>query len=272
MMPMIEDRDERRAVVEQRQDRLELARQAGFGAVSGVGVLAGVMTVVGVCAVAFGIAATLVNVIGVDTGGMDDDAWRNAGVMAAAVTVLVLLAATLLGGYVAGRLARRMGAVHGALVCGVGVIVFGIAFGVAHLQDATAAVVDRVEQLGVPTAGSEWTGIAAAAGAAAVLAMIVGGVLGGAHGERWHQRLTDRALDPAVGPEADLVREQRRLERAERRLASKREKAQRRGVLVPSRHTSGEIPAVKWDEAAAATTEPDAESKVSERESQSVSS
>jgi membrane protease YdiL (CAAX protease family) len=271
---MIEDRNERRAVVEQRQDRLELAREAGFGAISGVGVLAGAMTVVGVCAVAFGIAATLVNVIGIDTSAMDDGDWRNLGVIGAAVTVVVLLAATFFGGYVAGRLARRMGAVHGALVCGVGIAVFGIAFGVAHLQDAAVGLVDRIEQLGVPTAGSEWAGIGAVAGAAAVATMIVGGVLGGALGERWHQRLIDRALDPAVGPEADLVRQQRRLERAERRLARKREKAQRRGVLVPSRHTSGEIPAVKWDEAAAATTEPTTEPSTEPaepaRESQSV--
>ncbi len=270
MARAIEDRNERRVVVEQRQDRLELTRAAGFGAVSSVAVVAGVMTVLGVCAVAFGIAAAIVNAIGVDTETMSDTDWRNLGVMVATASVVVLLAAFLFGGYVAGRVARRAGGLHGALVSGAGAVTLALAGGIAHIQDSTVAVVDRLEDLGAPTAASEWTGIAAVAGVAAVLVILAGSVLGGVRGERWHQRLMDRALDPAVGPEADLVKQQQRLDRAERRLSKKREKAERRGVLVASRHNSGEIPVVKWDEAAAATTEPEPEPSESERESQSA--
>jgi hypothetical protein len=266
----IEDRDERQVVVEQRRDRLELAREAGFGAVSGVAIAAGVMTALGVCAIAFGIAAAIVNAIGIDTEAMSDGDWRSLGVIAATATVVVLMAAFAFGGYVAGRVARRAGAAHGALVCGFGIATLGVAFGVAYLEDVTAGIVDSLERLGVPTESADWAGIGAVAGIAAIVAVVAGALLGGLQGERWHQRLMDRALDPAVGPEADLVKQQRRLERAERRLASKREKAERRGVLVASRYNSGETPAVKWDEAAAATTEPNPETSESERESQSA--
>ncbi|MGH9031950.1 MAG: hypothetical protein ACRDZV_07440 [Acidimicrobiia bacterium] len=270
MARAIEDRNERRVVVEQRRDRLELAREAGFGAVSGVAVAAGVLTALGVCAIALGITAAVVNGVGIDTEALSDGDWRNLGVIAAGATVLVLLVAFAFGGYVAGRVARRMGAAHGALVCGFGIAALGVAGGIAHLQDVTVAARDHIERLGAPTAGAEWAGIGAVAGIAGIVAVIAGGLLGGVRGERWHQRLMDRALDPAVGPEADLVKRQRRLERAERRLASKREKAERRGVLVASRYNSGEIPVVRWDEAAAATTEPNPEPRESERESESV--
>jgi hypothetical protein len=258
MARAIEDRNERRVVVEQRQDRLQLAREAGFGTVSGVAVAAGVMAALGACAVAFGIGAAIVNAIGLDTETMSDSDWRNLGVVVATASVVVLLAAFLFGGYVAGRVSRRAGGLHGALVGAAGAVTLAVAVAIAHAQDATVAVVDRFEDLGAPTAASDWTGIAAVGAAAAVLVMLAGGLLGGVRGERWHQRLMDRALDPAVGPEADLVKQQQRLERAERRLATKREKAERRGVLVASRYNSGETPAVKWDEAAAAaaTTEP----------------
>ena len=273
MARAIEDRNERRIVVEQRQDRLELAREAGFGTVSGVAVAAGVMAALGACATAFGTAAAIVNAVGLDTATMSDSDWRNVGVVVATASVAVLLGAFLLGGYVAGRVSRRAGGFHGALVGAVGAATLALAVAVAHVQDATVAVVDRFEDLGAPTAASDWTGIVAVAGAAAVLVVLAGGFLGGVRGERWHQRLMDRALDPAVGPEADLVKQQQRLERAERRLATKREKAERRGVLVASRYNSGETPAVKWDEAAAAPTEPTPEPAgppEPERESRSV--
>jgi hypothetical protein len=255
MARAIEDRDERRVVVEQRRDRLELAREAGFGGVSAIAVIAGVMTALGVCAVGLAIAAALVNSIGIDTESLSDGDWRNLGVIGAAATIVVLAAAFLAGGYTAGRMARRAGAVHGALVCGFGTAALGVAFGVAYLEDTTVAVVDHLDGLGAPTAGADWAGIGAVAGVVAIVTVVLAGVLAGVQGERWHQRLMDRALDPAVGPEADLVRQQRRLERAEERLARKREEAERRGVLVASRHNSGEIPVVKWDEAAAAPTE-----------------
>jgi len=273
MARAIEDRNERRIVVEQRQDRLELAREAGFGTVSGVAVAAGVMAALGACAIAFGIAAAIVNAVGLDTATMSDSDWRNVGVVVATASVAVLLGAFLLGGYVAGRVSRRAGGFHGALVGAAGAVTLAVAAAIAHAQDATVAVVDRFEDLGAPTAASDWTGIVAVAGAAAVLVVLAGGFLGGVRGERWHQRLMDRALDPAVGPEADLVKQQQRLERAERRLATKREKAERRGVLVASRYNSGETPAVKWDEAAAAPTEPTPEPAgppEPERESRSV--
>lgn len=274
MARAIEDRDERRLVVEQRRDRLELAREAGFGAVSGIAITAGVLTALGVCAIASGIAAAMVNGIGIDTEAMGDGDWRNLGVIGAVATVVVLAAAFSSGGYVAGRVARRAGAVHGALVSGFGIVTLGAAFGVAHAQDVTTGIVDSLERLGVPTTSADWAGIGAVAGIAAIVVMVAGALLGGLQGERWHQRLMDRALDPAVGPEADLAKQQRRLERAERRLASKREKAERRGILVASRHNSGETPAVKWDEAAAAATEPNPEPAgppaEPERESQSA--
>jgi len=233
----IEDRKERRDVVENRRDRLDFVRDAGWRKISGLSVVAGLLTAFGAFALVLAVAASVLHALGIDSSELNDNEWRDLGTGAGAVVVAVLFGAYLFGGYVAGRMARRAGSIHGLLVFGAGIVVLAAVAGIAHAQDGTQALVDRLDALGAPTSGDAWAEVGSVVGLAGVLAALVGGTLGGAAGERWHQRLAARVLDPSVGPEAGLEKRQRKLERAERRLERKREKAERRGVLTMSRAT-----------------------------------
>jgi hypothetical protein len=114
----------------------------------------------------------------------------------------VLFISYFFGGYVAGRMARRAGAVNGVLVFVLAVLV-AIGAGVAiGAQADTEAVVSNLRSLGVPTSGSEYGAIGTVAGLASLVAMLVGSILGGLSGERWHGKLAKRAHDPSVGREA----------------------------------------------------------------------
>ncbi|MGQ0804685.1 MAG: hypothetical protein ACT4PI_12595 [Actinomycetota bacterium] len=234
----IEDRHERRDVVENRRDRLDFVRDAGWRKVSGFSVAAGVLAAYGAFALFLAITASVLHALGIDSSELDDSEWRNLEAGAGAAVVAVLFGAYLFGGYIAGRMARRAGPLHGFLVFAVGVVVLAAVAGIAHAQDGTGALVDRLDALGAPTSGDAWAEVASVVGIAAVIAALVGGLVGGAAGERWHQRLAARVLDPSVGPEADLLKRQRKLEKAEQRLARKREKAEKRGVLTVSRATA----------------------------------
>jgi hypothetical protein len=259
----IKDRRERRDAVEQRQDRLGLARDAGFSKVSGISVAAGVLLAYGALALVVGAVGGVVRAAGIDAEAMSESDWRSLGAGIGILSCATLLGAYFLGGYAAGRMARRAGLLHGVLVAGFGLGVLVLAAGIAHLADGTEVIVDRLNAFGAPTAADEWAGIAVAISVAAIAAMLVGGLLGGVRGERWHQRLMDRALDPKFGPEAELSRRQRELEEAERRLERERAEDERRGVLVASRETSGEVPVVananaNADSDANGTPEPEA--------------
>ena len=237
MARTIEDRQERRDVVENRRDRLDFVRNAGWRKVSGFSVVAGLLAAYGAFALVLAITASVLHALGIDSSELNDNEWRELGVGAGAVVVAVLFGAYLLGGYVAGRMARRAGGLHGFLVFAAGIVVLAAVAGIAHAQDGTQALVDRLDALGAPTSGDVWAEVGSVVGVAGVVAALVGGMLGGVAGERWHQRLAARVLDPSVGPEANLEKRQRKLEKAERRLERKREKAERRGVLTMSRAT-----------------------------------
>ncbi|HUF84700.1 MAG TPA: hypothetical protein VMQ81_08945 [Acidimicrobiia bacterium] len=235
MTRTIEDRQERRELVENRRDRLQFIRDAGWRKVSGFSVAAGVLTAYGAFALFLAMTASVLHALGVDSNELNDNEWRNYGAGAGAAVVAVLFGAYLFGGYVAGRMARRAGVMHGILVFVAGIVVLAAVAVIAHAQDGTEALVDRLDALGAPTSGDAWAEVGSAVGIGAVIAALVGGVLGGAAGERWHQRLAARVLSPSVGPEADLEKQQRKLEKAEQRLERKREKAEKRGVLTVSR-------------------------------------
>jgi len=240
----LDDRKERREVVEQRRDRLRLSHEAGYGTVSFLSVSFGVVAAVGKVVLAVGVVLALIRAIGVDTGELSEDDWRRWGVAAGVFVVALGLGAGLTAGYVAGRMARRAGLLHGLVAALSTVVVAAIAFGIAYAEDGVDVIVNRLEQQGAPDDG--WAGIVAVTVLAAIAAAVVGGVLGGTAGERWHQRLADRALDPARGPAADLEKSRQRLEKAEARLERQREKALQRGVLMPTR-TTGETPVTVFD-------------------------
>jgi hypothetical protein len=222
------DTDERQMWVEGKGDRLELAREAGWGRVSWRSVVAGVFVAYGVVGACIGIVAAVLHPMGFTLDNLSDGDWKRVGLIAGLVAAAVFLGAFTFGGYTAGRMARRAGLRNGVLVVVLGVVLLAVVAAVAQLDGAISAIVDRLESLGAPTDGTTWYGIGALSGAVALGGMILGGVLGGVRGERWHQRLLVRASSPDIGPDADLRAEAERQRRtAEKALA----RAHKAGVM-----------------------------------------
>ena len=194
----------KRAVVESGRDRRALVADAGWSQVSLVSVLAGILVAYGAFALLAGIAGGILDATGADT---DISArWDDLGVAAGLVVAALLFLSYLFGGYVAGRMARRAGLLHGLAVFLLGVIVLaGVAVAIRALAD-TDTVVDGLRDLGLPTTGDEWADVGTVAGLASLAAALLGGLLGGLLGERWHAKLLSRAVDPDVGAEADARR------------------------------------------------------------------
>ncbi len=225
----IDDPNERQMWTEGRGDRLELAREAGWGQVSWGSVLAGVLTAIGAFAVCFGAAAAILGATGTTTDTLTDSEWTRLGVAAGLAAALALLFSFTLGGYTAGRMARRAGLRHGVLVLVVGTALVAGAIGVAHLEGALSALRERFDDLGAPTGDSTWSGIALLTVGVAFAGSLAGAAIGGVRGERWHQRLVARALDPDVGPEADL----RANVEAQRQAAAKALARARKAGVIP---------------------------------------
>ena len=195
----------RTRTVESRKDRMELATEAGYPKVSLGSVLAGVLVAYGAFAIIAAIAGGILTAAGVDTESLSSNDWREYGIVSGAVAALSLFLSYLFGGYVAGRMARRAGALNGALVFLFGILlVAGVAAAIGTQADSDA-VMSNLRSMGVPTSGDEYTAIGTFAGLGAIVAMLLGSILGGISGERWHGKLVARALDPTVGPEHDDV-------------------------------------------------------------------
>ncbi|CAA9239319.1 MAG: hypothetical protein AVDCRST_MAG50-2128 [uncultured Acidimicrobiales bacterium] len=226
--------------VETGRDRMVLAKDAGMGKVSLISVLAGVLVAYGAFAVIAAITAAVLNAVGVDTASLSDNDWRDAGIAGAAITAFVLLLSYLFGGYVAGRMARRAGALNGLLVFVLSVVIMGAIAALLSAQTDTEQVTSNLRSLGLPTTGEEWKSIGTAAGLGSLLAMLLGSVLGGILGERWHGKLMKRALDPSIGSEANAIRqsenaEAQRLEAEQRRMsAGQRREIDLRDGAVPN--------------------------------------
>ena len=209
-----------RVVVETGHDRKELIADAGFGRLSFASVAAGVLTAYGAFAVLAGFAAGILAAadVDIDVAG----SWRELGIGGGLVVAGLLLVAYLFGGYVAGRMARRAGALHGAVVFVLGLVVVAAAALITSAVGGADAAATNLRELGVPTTASEWGDVASTAGLASLVAMLAGALAGGALGERWHTKLLSRALDPDVGAEAEARETAARLaaEAEERRTES----------------------------------------------------
>jgi hypothetical protein len=229
----IGDRDERERWIAGRHghQRLELAREAGWGEVSWLSIFAGVVTAIGTFAVCVGITAAVLQPMGIGLDGLSDSEWKSLGLGVGLGAAGVLLCAFAFGGYVAGRMARRASVRHGVLVFAIGLVVMAAAGAIAQLEDGISVIRDRVESLGAPTGDSVWSGVALVTIVAALAGMLLGSLLGSVRGERWHQRLVARALDPNVGPEADLRAD---LEAQHRAAAKAWERAHKAGALPPT--------------------------------------
>ncbi|HEX6596094.1 MAG TPA: TIGR04086 family membrane protein [Acidimicrobiales bacterium] len=214
-----------RAEIETRQDRRALVEDAGFGRLSFVSVVAGVLCAYGLFAVLLGLGAGVVEAINADIDLASE--WDDLGVAGGLAVAGLLFLSYLFGGYVAGRMARRSGTLHGVAVFALGVLLVAAAAALARALGGDDVAASNLRDLGVPTTADEWGNIATVAGLASLAGMLLGGLLGGALGERWHAKLLTRALDPRVGAEAEALRE------SERRAAE----AERRSVDADNRRT-----------------------------------
>src|SRR5437764_11903217 len=102
-------------VVESPRDRVALAEDAGMGRISGVSVLAGTLVAYGAFLVVLAIAGGIAAALGMNTDLGSRD-FRTLGFGGGIAVAVVLLVSYLFGGYVAGRMARRAGAMNGFLV------------------------------------------------------------------------------------------------------------------------------------------------------------
>jgi hypothetical protein len=188
--------------IETGRDRAALTRQAGIGKLSLISVLAGVLVAYGAFAVLAALAAAAAAALGLNTD-LSANNWAELGVGSAIVAAVVLLLAYLFGGYVAGRMARRAGLLHGIAVFILALIIVALVAAIAATQTDTSAIRDNLRSLGIPTTGAEWGDVGTLAGIGSLAAMLVGALLGGLLGERWHTKLTRRAASPNYSPERD---------------------------------------------------------------------
>jgi hypothetical protein len=188
--------------VETGRDRAALTREAGIGKLSFISVLAGVLVAYGAFAVLAALAAAAAAAIGLNTD-LSTNNWAQLEVGSAIVAAVVLLLAYLFGGYVAGRMARRAGLIHGLAVFLLALVIVALIAAIAATQTDTSAIRGNLRSLGIPTTGAEWSDVGTLAGIGSLAAMLVGALLGGMLGERWHTKLTRRAASPKYGPDRD---------------------------------------------------------------------
>jgi hypothetical protein len=237
----IEDPEQRQEWIEGRSDRLELAREAGWGRISWWSVGAGVLTVIGVIAVCVGLVTAVLHALDITTDTLTDSEWTSVGFGVGLVSAVAFFGCFAFGGYTAGRMARRAGMRHGLMVFVLGLLVIGCTLGIAQLEGAVTVVRNRFEDLGAPTGESTWTGVVLLTIGVALAGALVGSLLGGARGERWHQRLIARATDPGIGPEADLRAEVE----AQRWAAEKALERARKAGVVPADESSEAATAIQ---------------------------
>ena len=200
-----------RPIVETRRDRKALVADAGFNQLSLTSVFAGVLAAYGAFAVFAGIAVGVIKAANVDIDLASQ--WHDLGMAGGLVVAGLLLLAYLFGGYVAGRMARRSGVLHGVFVFVLGVAIAVGAAALARWLGGSDVAASNLRDLGVPTTATEWGDVATVAGIASLAAMLIGALAGSVLGERWHAKLLARALDPQIGAEAEARRD------AERRAA-----------------------------------------------------
>jgi hypothetical protein len=135
--------------------------------------------------------------LGLDTNGISTHEWRQGGIAAGAVGALVLFVAFFFGGYSAGRMSRRAGARHGALVFLLSALLIGVIALIAWaVRDSVHLdITSNLRDNGVPTDRNTWGDIVLGVGIAAGVAMLLGSIAGGVRGDRWHGRLASAVVD-----------------------------------------------------------------------------
>jgi hypothetical protein len=183
--------------VETARNRRQLVEAAGWRRTSPISVLAGTLVAFGAITLIAAAAGAAGSALGLHTSGISTHEWRQNGIAAAAVGAIVVFASFAFGGYTAGRMSRRAGARHGALVFLLSVLLIGaialIAWGVRDSVHVDLAA--NLRDNGVPTSRGTWGDIGLGAGIAGVAAMLLGSIVGGIRGDRWHGRLAAAAVE-----------------------------------------------------------------------------
>lgn len=200
----------RRRHKEDRRERVDAARRAGWGRTSALGVLAGVLVAYAAFAVLVAVATATVGVFGIEVD-LTEREWRRTGPAVGITAGVLLFVAYLFGGYVGGRMARRAGLLNGLAVFAGGLVMAGAAAAIVQATGESAEAVERLREslrsFGVPTSGRQWGEVGTVAGVAALAGMLIGAVMGGGLGERWHAKLA--SVEPpgtaAGDTEADRV-------------------------------------------------------------------
>jgi hypothetical protein len=128
------------------KDRASLVREAGLGRLSFPSILAGVLVAYGAFAVLAALVGTLAAAIGLNTDLNRND-WATLGLGSAIAVAVVLLAAYLFGGYVAGRMARRAGLLNGLAVFLLALLLVAVVGAVAASQTDAAAIGNNLRSL-----------------------------------------------------------------------------------------------------------------------------
>jgi hypothetical protein len=199
------------------RDRRIVVQEAGLPRLSLVSILAGTLTAYGAFAIVAAIVGAVLNAADVDTDFSTND-WASTGAIGGLATGLALLLAYLFGGYVAGRMARRSGLLHGVGVAVLSIVGGGLAGAAISALADNDQIEDNLRSIGVPTTWDEWTAVAVTTTIVALAAVIAGSIVGAIYGERWHTRLLDRAADPERGRSAAARRRAEELEAERDRL------------------------------------------------------
>ncbi len=220
--------------VETRRDRARLARDAGFRRLSVPSVVTGTMAAFGTFVVLSGVVAAVADWVDADDDYLERD-WAAMADGPAIATVAVMALAFLLGGYGAGRMARRSGLIHGVATAALGVVVGGLSVLFADSVTDGSRSVLQLRDLGIPGTEDEWRAVDSLVGIGSLVVAFLGAAVGGLVGERWHARLLARAIDPEVGPEAEA-------RQAAAREAAAADQAHRAAEDRAARATASEVP------------------------------
>jgi hypothetical protein len=195
------------AAVESARTRRRYVEEAGWKTTSLISALAGTLVAFGAVTMLAAAAGAAGNALGISTDGVSTEEWRQAGLVAGAVSAVVIFGAFFFGGYTAGRMGRRAGARHGLLMFALSVLLIGAVtlIGWAFREDMMTVDEARsdLQAEGVPTDENTWGDIGIGVGIAAGVAMLLGSVLGGIRGDRWHGRLATAVIE-----HRDAVREE----------------------------------------------------------------
>ena len=200
------------AQVETARARRQLVEEAGWRTTSGISVLAGTMVAFGTVALIAAGAGAAGSALGLDTEGISTDEWRQAGIAGAVVGAVVVFLSFFFGGYTAGRMSRRAGARHGAMVFLLSVVLMGAIALIAWAMSGDLNVANDLRDNGVPTDQNTWADIGIGAAIAAGVAMLLGAIVGGIRGDRWHGRLANAVVEHREAERDVVVEDTRRHE------------------------------------------------------------